>query len=120
MILIGYSKCSTCKAIEKLIKSLSITYTFRDLTQDTPSPEELITWYRRSGETNVKKWVNTSGQLYRSGNFKELLANKSDEEVLSIISQDGMLIKRPILIHDNIVCNGSDVAQYLETFKHHE
>ena len=54
----------------------------------------------------LRRFFNTSGQLYRNLGLKELLAEMPDEEQLAILASDGMLVKRPLLIGDDRVLVG--------------
>lgn len=113
-ILIGYERCSTCKAIEKQLKAKEIPYQFREITEDIPSAEELMAWFKLSGENSIKKLMNTSGTLYREKNYKEKLMGLSEMEQLKLVAENGMLIKRPILITDtNEVYIGKAVEEYI-------
>ncbi|MDO4774470.1 MAG: Spx/MgsR family RNA polymerase-binding regulatory protein [Aerococcaceae bacterium] len=96
--LIGLPQCSTCKAIEKTLKAKGHAYQYRHIVEETPTADELAQWFSRSGETNFKKIVNTSGQKYRELNLKERLADTSSDAQFALIAEDGMLIKRPILL----------------------
>lgn len=113
--LICYHACSTCKGIEKQMKSQGLVYYYREITEDIPSGQELMDWYQRSGETSLKKMMNTSGTKYREGHLKDRLQGKSDQEQLDILSEDGMLIKRPILLTpEGQVFIGKAVQHYLD------
>ena len=54
----------------------------------------------------LKKFFNTSGLLYKSMELKEKLPTMSDEEMLSLLATDGMLVKRPLLIGEDFVLTG--------------
>lgn len=96
-ILIEYPKCSTCQKAKKFLDENKIKYIDRNIITETPTYEELKEWIEISGLT-VSKFFNTSGLLYRSMNLKEELKSCSDDEKIKILSSNGMLIKRPILI----------------------
>ncbi|CEN22311.1 arsenate reductase [[Clostridium] sordellii] len=49
-----------------------------------------------TGEYDIKKFFNTSGVKYRELGLKDVVKTASDDELLDILSSDGMLIKRPI------------------------
>ncbi len=49
----------------------------------------------------LKKFFNTSGQLYKSLQLKEKLPSMSEEEQLRLLAGDGMLVKRPIVVTDD-------------------
>lgn len=102
MEFICYPKCTTCKKAQKWLDDNGFSYTLRDIKEQNPTYKELLSWYKKSG-LPLKKFFNTSGLLYKSMNLKEKLPNMSEEEQLKLLSTDGMLVKRPIIINDNIV-----------------
>ena len=102
---ICYPKCTTCQKAEKWLDDNNIEYELRDIKQDNPTFEELCEWYKKSG-LDIKKFFNTSGLLYKSMNLKDKLPGMSDEEMLQLLSSDGMLVKRPILVGDDFVLVG--------------
>jgi arsenate reductase len=102
---ICYPKCTTCQKAKKWLDDNSVEYELRDIKLDNPSLEELTEWYRKSG-LPLKKFFNTSGLLYKSLELKDKLPAMSDEEMLKLLSSDGMLVKRPILVGDNFVLVG--------------
>ena len=65
MQFICYAKCSTCQKAKKWLDANGITYTERPIKEENPTFEELSEWYKRSG-LPLKRFFNTSGQLYRS------------------------------------------------------
>ena len=105
MTIFCYNACSTCKKAITFLKTHSIQYTYRDIKTEPPTKEELRQMHRLSG-LDLKKFFNTSGQLYRSLHVKDQLPSMSEEEILTLLSSDGMLVKRPLLIHEQPVLVG--------------
>lgn len=105
MEFICYPKCTTCKKAQAWLDKNEIEYTLRDIKENNPSYEELKGWYENSG-IPLKKFFNTSGLIYRSMNLKDKLSEMSEEEQLKLLSTDGMLVKRPILLKDGKVITG--------------
>lgn len=105
MEFICYPKCTTCKKAQAWLDKNEIEYTLRDIKENNPSYEELKGWYENSGIL-LKKFFNTSGLIYRSMNLKDKLSEMSEEEQLKLLSTDGMLVKRPILLKDGKVITG--------------
>ena len=64
-----YSKCSTCKKALAWLDAHEIPYTTRPIKEEHPSKEEIKTWYQKSG-LPLKRFFNTSGQLYKSMQLK--------------------------------------------------
>ena len=97
MVFICYPKCTTCRKAKKWLDDNSIEYEERSIAEDNPTYEELKRWYAQSG-LDLRKFFNTSGKLYREMNLKDKLADMTEEEKLRLLSSDGMLVKRPLLI----------------------
>ena len=105
MIFIEYPKCTTCKKAKKWLDDRGIEYTDRHIVEDNPTFDELKTWYEKSG-LPLKRFFNTSGLLYKSMELKDRLAIMSEDEQLTLLASNGMLVKRPLLITDNAVIPG--------------
>ena len=116
MQFICYPKCSTCKKAKKWLDENSIEYTERHIVEDNPSYDELKEWHDRSG-LPLKKFFNTSGILYKEMRLKDKLPNMSDEEQLQLLATNGMLVKRPLIIKDNIVLVGFKGAEWTDKLK---
>lgn len=102
MIFIWYPKCSTCQKAKRWLDDNGIDYTLRDIVLETPTAEELTKWINESG-LDIKKFFNTSGMKYRELGLKDKLDSMSFDEKVKLLSSDGMLIKRPLLIGDKII-----------------
>ena len=105
MKFICYPKCTTCKKAQTWLEEKGFEYELRDIKTDNPTLEELREWHRKSG-LPLKRFFNTSGQLYRSMELKDKLPSMSDDEQLNLLSTDGMLVKRPILVCGDTVLVG--------------
>ena len=105
MQFICYPKCSTCQKARKWLEGQKIKYTERHIVEDNPTYEELKEWYEKSG-LMLKKFFNTSGLLYREMQLKDKLPSMSEEEQLQLLSTNGMLVKRPLVITDDTVLVG--------------
>ncbi len=110
---ICYPKCTTCQKAKKWLDGNKIEYELRDIKEDNPSLEELSSWYKMSG-LPLKKFFNTSGLLYKSMELKDKLPTMTDEEQLTLLSTNGMLVKRPLLIGDNFVLVGFKEKEWEE------
>lgn len=108
-----YPKCSTCKKAQKFLNDNSIEYNLRDIKEDNPTFEELKLWYQKSG-LPLKRFFNTSGLLYKSLGLKDKLGSMTEEEQLELLSTDGMLVKRPLLIGDDFVLTGFKESEWTE------
>ena len=100
-----YKKCTTCQKALKWLDAQGIPYTERPIKEENPSREELETWYKRSG-LPLKRFFNTSGNLYKDMKLKDRLPQMSEEEQLDLLASDGMLVKRPLVIGTDFVLVG--------------
>lgn len=118
MQLIGYLKCSTCKNAINWLNKNNINFTFREIKEDTPTAEELSDWINKY-DIPIKKLFNTSGLKYKELNLKNKLDTMNDIEKIELLSSDGMLIKRPILISATKIFIGfkeKEWGGYFESF----
>lgn len=113
MIFICYPKCSTCQKAKKWLDEHEIEYRERHIVDDNPSYNELKIWHKMSG-LSLKKFFNTSGLLYKEMQLKDKLASMSDDEQLKLLSTNGMLVKRPLVILDENVLVGFKEAEWNE------
>ena len=105
ILFVNYPKCTTCVKAKKWLDENGVDYTSRDIKEDNPSYDELKLWFLKSG-LPIKKFFNTCGLLYKSMNLKEKLPTMSEDEMLRLLSTDGMLVKRPIVVTDDTVLVG--------------
>lgn len=70
-------------------------------------------WFKKS-ELPLKKFFNTSGQLYRQMELKDKLPNMSEDEQLELLSTNGMLVKRPVVVGEDFVMTGFKEAEWTE------
>lgn len=115
-LFIEYPKCSTCRKAKKWLEGKDIEFTDRMIAEENPTREELELWYKKSG-LPLKKFFNTSGVLYREMNLKEKVNTASEEELLDILSTNGMLVKRPLIVKDDVVLVGFKEVEWEEKIK---
>lgn len=113
MELICYKKCGTCRQVEKILKGKNIEYNYRNIDLENPDYNEIKHWHEVS-KLDIKKFFNTSGLLYKEMNLKDKLKDMNIEEKYELLSTNGMLVKRPIMILDDKIYVGSEVKKYLE------
>lgn len=106
-----YAKCSTCQKALKWLDEQGIAYELRPIKENNPTAEELKKWHQKSG-LPLKRFFNTSGNLYKELQLKDKLPDMTEEEQLSLLAADGMLVKRPLLVSDNYVCPGFKEADW--------
>lgn len=111
MLFLCYPKCSTCQKAKAWLDQKNLTYTLRDIKLDPPTESELKTWHEASG-LPLKRFFNTSGQLYRAMELSKKLPELGQEEQFQLLASDGLLVKRPILIQDQTVLVGFREAEW--------
>lgn len=113
MIFFNYNKCSTCIKARKFLEDLNIDFISKDAKLDKPSKDDIKSWYEKSG-LDIKKFFNTSGNVYKELGLKDKLADMSLEDKLSLLASDGMLVKRPILVMEDRVLLGFKEKEWEE------
>ena len=105
MIFIEYPKCSTCKKAKKWLDDHNIKYEDRHIIDNNPTFDELKEWYHKSN-LDIKRFFNSSDMLYKEMNLKDKLPNMNEDQMLEILSTNGMLVKRPLIISDDVILTG--------------
>lgn len=113
---ICYSKCSTCKGAKKWLEENKIEFEDRAIKEDNPTFEELKVWIERS-KLPIKRFFNTSGIKYRELELKDKLDTMTDDEKIKLLSTDGMLVKRPLFVSDDLVLVGFKETEWEENLK---
>ena len=113
---ICYPKCTTCQKAKRWLDNNKIEYELRDIKLDNPTLVELKEWQGKSG-LSLRKFFNTSGLLYRALDLKNKLPTMTEDEMLKLLSTDGMLVKRPILIGADFVLVGFKEAEWTKKIK---
>lgn len=111
MLFLCYPKCSTCQKARKWLDANGIAYDFRHIVEENPTVEELKTWHQKSG-LPLKRFFNTSGNMYKELNLKDKLKEMSDEEQFALLATNGMLVKRPIAVAEDKVLVGFKEADW--------
>ena len=113
MLFLCYPKCTTCQKAKKFLDERGISYTPQHIKEENPTAAQLRTWWQASG-LPLKKFFNTSGIQYRELGLKDKLPTMSEEAQLELLSTDGMLVKRPILVGENFVLVGFRQSEWEE------
>ena len=112
VLFIEYPKCSTCRKAKKWLDEHGVAYEDRHIVEANPSADELRAWQAQSG-LPVRRFFNTSGKLYRELGVKARLdAGMTDDEAFGMLAQDGMLVKRPLVVGDGFVLVGFREAEW--------
>ena len=108
-----YSRCTTCKNALKWLDDIGIKYELIDIKADHPDEKTLRTLYKMSG-LPLKRFFNTSGQIYREMELSKKLPDMSEDEMFALLASDGMLVKRPLLITGDKVLTGFKESDWKE------
>lgn len=111
-----YEKCSTCKKALKWLDDKGIEYHLKDIKSEHPDEASLKAIHEKS-KLPLKKLFNTSGLLYKSKGLAKKLPDMSDDEQFKLLSSDGMLVKRPLVVGDNFVLVGFKETQWSDVLK---
>ena len=116
VLFIEYPKCSTCKKAKKWLLDNNVEFEDRNIVEQTPTEDELKKWIINS-KKDIKKFFNTSGLKYKELKLKERLPEMEDEEKIKLLSSDGMLIKRPLVISKKGILVGFKEDEWKELLK---
>ncbi|BCJ86539.1 arsenate reductase family protein [Effusibacillus dendaii] len=102
---IHYPKCSTCRNAKKYIESKGFQVQERHIVDEPLNKQELRDLIAKSG-LDIRKWFNTSGQKYRELGLKDKIGSMSEDELITLLVSDGMLVKRPVIRYGDRVTVG--------------
>ena len=105
----GIKNCDSVRKARKYLKNNAIEHTFIDFRETPVSLEEIQSWLTK---TDIKTLFNTRGATYRTLKLKEM--NLSDEQKVTWMAKENMLIKRPVIIYENKIIVGYNESQYSE------
>lgn len=112
----GYKKCSTSRKARKWLDDHQIKYKFQDLVEDPPTKVDLVNWLNTHQDRGLRYFFNTSGQHYRQMKLKDKIPTMTVEEAADLMSKDGKLIKRPLVVDGNKLTCGFDEENYEKTW----
>ncbi len=111
MLIYLYSKCSTCQNALRFLEKKKIPIEIIEITNKPPSVKELKKMLDFHNG-NIKKLLNTSGQLYREMQLSNKLNEMPLNDILNLLSSHGMLVKRPFLLGDDFGFTGFNEAEW--------
>ncbi|MCR8644888.1 arsenate reductase family protein [Paenibacillus sp. N1-5-1-14] len=106
-----YSKCGTCRNALKSLKAKGHELITVPVFEQPPTVDELRDLIAKSGH-ELKKFFNTSGEVYKEMGLKDKLAAMSEDEKLALLASNGRLIKRPIATDGTKVTVGFKETDY--------
>ena len=111
-----YPRCTTCKKAIKWLEENGINYEYKHIVEETPSKEDIKKYYKESG-LPLKRFFNTSGNVYKELNLKEKLKEMSEDEQFELLASNGMVLKRPLLVGKGFVLVGFKETEWIEKLK---
>lgn len=111
MILIYNPNCEICTNAKEFLDENKIKYQTRNIINDTPTKEELEKIIKLK-DISVNQLFNRSDLMYKQLHLKDKIFLMSDLEKLEILSSNGTLINRPILLTENDVLIGFDLDEW--------
>lgn len=111
-----YPKCSTCRKAKKWLDEQNIQYEEIHIVDNPPTREQIEELYKKS-DLELRKFFNTSGKKYRELGLKDKVKTATEQELIDLLSSDGMLLKRPIVFDGNKVTVGFNEEQFENTWK---
>ncbi|MEK8127011.1 arsenate reductase family protein [Paenibacillus filicis] len=112
-----YPVCGTCRSAIKWLETEGWELDRIHIKETPPSVEVLQELIPLSG-LDIKKWFNTSGEVYKELQLKDKLAGMTEDEKIKLLSSHGMLIKRPIVTDGKRVTIGFKPEAYTEAWSH--
>ena len=80
-----YPKCGTCRTAIKSLKAKGYELESHNVFETAPSAEAIEELIKRSG-LDIKKFFNTSGDVYKEMGLKDVLPGMSDEEKIKLLA----------------------------------
>lgn len=115
MIIYLHKKCSTCKSALAFLEKKNTVLDVKDIVIDPPTIEELQMMLKFQNG-NIKKIINTSGLLYKEMGLAKKLEDMGTDEVLALLSNHGMLVKRPFLLGKDFGLLGFKESEWSQHF----
>ena len=109
----SYNKCGTCRKAKKILDAYKVSYDEIDITE-TPPPKSVLK--KASKLKGMKKLFNTSGEQYKKLRIKDKIGNMTEVQAIELLSSNGRLVKRPIVVDGNRKTVGFDEIEYKEVW----
>lgn len=112
----GYKRCSTSRAAQKWLEDHNVKFDFQDLVELPPKKSDLVKWLTQYQDHGLKYFFNTHGQDYRKLHLKDQLPQMTIEKAAEMMSKNGKLIKRPLVVDDQNLTCGFNEKTYQEVW----
>ena len=101
MKLYVYAKCSTCRKAMSWLEEKGMAFEQIAIKETQPTVKELKTVQAAYGG-ELRRLFNTSGMDYRAMELKDKLPTMSEKDAYALLQSNGMLVKRPFLVGDEV------------------
>ncbi|WP_282937103.1 arsenate reductase family protein [Paenibacillus sp. RC67] len=115
VVVYQYPQCGTCRNALKSLKQKGLDVQAVHIFDNPPNREELKKMIDDSG-LDIKKWFNTSGEVYKELQLKDKLPQMTEEQKIDLLASNGRLIKRPIVTDGSTVTVGYKEEHYEEVW----
>ena len=109
----SYNKCGTCRKAKKILDAYKLSYDEIDITETPPPKSVLKKAIKASG---MKKLFNTSGEQYKKLRIKDKIDAMTEGQAIELLSSNGRLVKRPIVVDGNRITVGFNEIEYKEVW----
>ena len=109
----SYNKCGTCRKAKKILDAYKVSYDEIDITETPPPKSVLKKAIKLKG---MKKLFNTSGEQYKKLRIKDKIGDMTEVQAIELLSSNGRLVKRPIVVDGNRITVGFDEIEYKEVW----
>lgn len=109
----AYKNCGTCRKAAKWLDENGIVHQEIPIREQPPTTAELKR-VLKAVDGNMRKLFNTSGQDYKALNMKEKLPTLNESEALELLSKNGNLVKRPVVIGPGVALVGFNEEEWAE------
>lgn len=110
-----YNNCGTCKKALKYLDQKKVIFEKIPIREAPPSEKEILLMIDKYN-IDPKKLFNTSGGDYRELKIKDKIDSLTKKQIVSLLSSNGNLIKRPFLISDTFGLVGFKEEEWNKIF----
>ena len=110
----GYSGWSNCRKANSWLADKGIEFESLQVRKTPPTIAELEFACEHLG---LKRLFNSSDMDYRSLGMKDKLPTMSEAEAIKLLSENGNLVKRPLIIAKNGAVNGFKLPEWEAFFE---
>ena len=103
--LYAYANCDSCRRAARWLREAGHAFTEVPIRETPPTPAELRT-VLAALDGDLRRLCNTSGRDYRALGLSAQLPTLSVDEALALLSGNGNLIKRPVLLGPGVALAG--------------